>query len=59
MSVTAADRFQADEPGSHYAIINNVQSDDPWSKPGQYGKNATKTSERRPLLEDSNWCTTS
>ena len=56
MSVTAADRFQADEPASHYAIINNVQSDDPWSKPGQYGKNATKTSERRPLLEDSNWC---
>ena len=56
MSVTAADRFQADEPGSHYAIINNVQSDDPWSKPGQYGKNASKTSERRPLLEDSNWC---
>ena len=56
LSVTAADRFQADEPGSHYAIINNVQSDDPWSKPGQYGKNATKTSERRPLLEDSNWC---
>ena len=56
MSVTAADRFQADEPGSHYAIINNVQSDDPWSKPGQYGKNATKTSERRPLLQDSNWC---
>ncbi|MGB2493452.1 MAG: type IV pilin [Poseidonia sp.] len=56
MSVTTADRFQADEPGSHYAIINNVQSDDPWSKPGQYGKNATKTSERRPLLEDSNWC---
>ena len=56
MSVTTADRFQADEPGSHFAIINNVQSDDPWSKPGQYGKNATKTSERRPLLEDSNWC---
>ena len=28
MSVTAADRFRADEPGSHYAIINNVQSDD-------------------------------
>jgi hypothetical protein len=56
MSVTAADRFQADEPGSHYAIINNVQSTDEWSKPGQYGKNATKTSERRPLLEDSNWC---
>lgn len=56
MSVTTADRFQEDEPGSHYAIINNVQSDDPWSKPGQYGKNATKTSERRPLLQDSNWC---
>ncbi len=56
MSVTAADRFQADEPGSHYAIINNIQSNDAWSKPGQYGKNATKTSERRPLLEDSNWC---
>jgi FlaG/FlaF family flagellin (archaellin) len=56
MTVTAADRFQADEPGSHYAIVNNVQSDDAWSKPGQYGKNATKTSERRPLLEDSNWC---
>jgi FlaG/FlaF family flagellin (archaellin) len=56
MAMTTADRFQADEPGSHFAIINNVQSDDPWSKPGQYGKNATKTSERRPLLEDSNWC---
>lgn len=56
MSVSAADRFQADEPASHYAIINNVQSTDDWSKPGQYGKNATKTSERRPLLEDSNWC---
>ena len=56
LGVTAADRFQADEPASHYAIINNVQSTDDWSKPGQYGKNATKTSERRPLLEDSNWC---
>ena len=56
MSVTAADRFQADEPGSHYAIVNNQQSTEPWSKPGQYGKNAVKTSERRPLLEDSNWC---
>ena len=56
LGVTVADRFQADEPASHYAIINNVQSTDDWSKPGQYGKNATKTSERRPLLEDSNWC---
>jgi flagellin-like protein len=56
LGVTASDRFQADEPASHYAIINNVQSTDEWSKPGQYGKNATKTSERRPLLEDSNWC---
>jgi flagellin-like protein len=56
MSVTVADRFQADEPAFHYAIINNVQSTDDWSKPGQYGKNVTKTSERRPLLEDSNWC---
>ncbi|MDA0925053.1 MAG: type IV pilin, partial [archaeon] len=56
LGVTAVDRFQADEPASHYAIINNVQSTDDWSKPGQYGKNATKTSERRPLLEDSNWC---
>jgi len=56
LTVTAADRFQADEPASHYAIINNVQSTDAWSKPGQYGKDATSTSQRRPLLEDSNWC---
>jgi FlaG/FlaF family flagellin (archaellin) len=56
MTVTTADRFQADEPSSHRAIVNNVQSDDAWSKPGQYGKNSSKTSERRPLLEDSNWC---
>ena len=56
MSVTAADRFQADDPASHYAIVNNEQSEERWSKPGQYGKNSAKTSERRPLLEDSNWC---
>ena len=59
MSVTAADRFQADEPGSHYAIINNVQSDDPWSKPGQYGKNATKTSERHRSSRTATGVTTS
>ena len=56
MTATTADRFQADDPTSHRATINGVQSTDDWSKPGQYGSNATKTSERRPLLEDSNWC---
>ena len=49
MTATTADRFQADDPTSHRATINGVQSTDDWSKPGQYGSNATKTSERRPL----------
>ena len=56
LTASTADRFQVDEPASHYATINNVQSTDAWSKPGQYGKDATSTSQRRPLLEDSNWC---
>ena len=51
----AADRFQTDTPASHRSNNQGQQGAD-WSKPGQYGSNATQTSERRPLLEDSNWC---
>ena len=53
--VSATDRFQTDSPASHRSNNQGQQGAD-WSKPGQYGSNATKTSERRPLLEDSNWC---
>lgn len=53
--VSAADRFQTDSPASHRSNNQGQQGAD-WSKPGQYGSNATQTSERRPLLEDSNWC---
>jgi len=49
------DRFQTDSPASHRSNNQGQQGAD-WSKPGQYGSNATQTSERRPLLEDSNWC---
>ena len=51
----SADRFQTDTPASHRSNNQGQQGAD-WSKPGQYGSNATQTSERRPLLEDSNWC---
>jgi FlaG/FlaF family flagellin (archaellin) len=51
----ATERFQTDSPASHRSNNQGQQGAD-WSKPGQYGSNATKTSERRPLLEDSNWC---
>ena len=53
--VSATDRFQTDSPASHRSNNQGQQGAD-WSKPGQYGSNATQTSERRPLLEDSNWC---
>jgi flagellin-like protein len=55
LSKAPADRFQTDDPKSHRANSGGQQGDD-WSKPGQYGSDATKTSERRPLLEDSDWC---
>ena len=55
LSKAPADRFQTDDPTSHRANSGGQQGDD-WSKPGQYGSDATKTSERRPLLEDSDWC---
>ncbi|MBT5254486.1 MAG: type IV pilin, partial [Euryarchaeota archaeon] len=51
----SADRFQTDSPASHRSNNQGMQGAD-WSKPGQYGSNASQTSERRPLLEDSNWC---
>ena len=51
----ATERFQTDSPASHRSNNQGQQGAD-WSKPGQYGSNATQTSERRPLLEDSNWC---
>ena len=53
--VSATDRFQTDDPASHRSNNQGQQGAD-WSKPGQYGSNAAQTSERRPLLEDSNWC---
>jgi len=55
LTAASSDRFQTDDPASHRANNNGIQGAD-WSKPGQYGSNATQTSERRPLLEDSNWC---
>ena len=55
LTAAVSDRFQTDDPASHRANNNGIQGAD-WSKPGQYGSNATQTSERRPLLEDSNWC---
>ena len=56
LTKSTADRFIADNPASHYRVINGVQSDEPWSAPGRYGQDATASSIRRPLLEDSNWC---
>ena len=56
LTKSTTDRFIADNPESHYRVINGVQSDEPWSAPGRYGQDATASSIRRPLLEDSNWC---
>jgi len=55
LTTTVTQRFQIDQPGSHRATNSGLQGD-MWSKPGQYGSNGTTTSQRRPLLEDSNWC---
>jgi hypothetical protein len=51
LTVPAADRFQADDPTSHRTSTGGE-----WSMPGQYGTSLTQTSNRRPMLEDSNWC---
>jgi FlaG/FlaF family flagellin (archaellin) len=51
LTVPAADRFQADDPESHRTSTGGE-----WSMPGQYGTSLTQTSNRRPMLEDSNWC---
>ncbi len=51
LTVPAADRFQADDPSSHRTSTGGE-----WSMPGQYGTSLTETSNRRPMLEDSNWC---
>ena len=55
MSVPVNERFQADEPQSHRSFVNDTQGFE-WSAPGKYGENATHISQRRPMLEDSNWC---
>jgi flagellin-like protein len=55
LTVSSSERFQSDDPESHRA--NNGGSQGAlWSSPGQYGQNASQTSERRPMLEDSFWC---
>ena len=55
LTVSSSERFQSDDPESHRA--NNGGSQGAlWSSPGQYGQNASQTSERRPMLQDSFWC---
>jgi hypothetical protein len=56
LTVSTADRFIADNPASHYRVINGVQSDEEWSAPGRYGQDGATSSIRRPMLEDGNWC---
>ena len=50
-----ADRFQTDSPSSHVNYAGGVAGDQ-WSKPGAYGDDGLTESQRRPLLQDSNWC---
>lgn len=55
LSIPVNERFQVDEPKSHRSLVNDTQGFE-WSAPGKYGENATHISQRRPMLEDSNWC---
>ena len=55
LTAPASERFQVDDPRSHRSNNGGSQGSD-WSNPGQYGQNASQTSERRPMLEDKYWC---
>jgi len=55
MSKSPAQRFQTDDPTSHINYGGGVVGDQ-WSKPGAYGDDGLKESQRRPLLQDSDWC---
>ena len=55
LTAPASERFQVDDPQSHRSNNGGSQGSD-WSNPGQYGQNASQTSERRPMLEDKYWC---
>ena len=55
MSKSPAQRFQTDDPSSHINYGGGVVGDQ-WSKPGAYGDDGMKESQRRPLLQDSDWC---
>ena len=55
LSKSPAQRFQTDDPSSHINYGGGVVGDQ-WSKPGAYGDDGMKESQRRPLLQDSNWC---
>jgi FlaG/FlaF family flagellin (archaellin) len=55
MSKSPAQRFQTDDPTSHINYGGGVVGDQ-WSKPGAYGDDGQKESQRRPLLQDSDWC---
>jgi FlaG/FlaF family flagellin (archaellin) len=51
LTVSASERFQADDPQSHRASQGGAVGAE-WSNPGQFGAG----SERRPMLEDNYWC---
>ena len=55
MSKSPAQRFQTDDPTSHINYGGGVVGDQ-WSKPGAYGDDGIQESQRRPLLQDSDWC---
>ena len=55
LTAPASERFQVDDPQSHRSNNGGTQGST-WSNPGQYGQNASQTSERRPMLEDKYWC---
>ena len=55
MTKSPAQRFQTDDPTSHINYGGGVVGDQ-WSKPGAYGDDGMKESQRRPLLQDSDWC---
>jgi len=55
MTVSSNDRFQTDDPESHRLLQGNL-SGNAWSNPGQYGQTGAVKSERRPMLQDNNWC---
>ena len=53
MSKSEEERYVSNDPPAHRCINSDgVVDDDPWSCPGQFAP----TSDRRPYLEDKNWC---